>query len=294
MILFVSGRCDIPAFFSEWFMNRIEAGFVDVRNPYYEKQVSRIYFEDVDAFVFCTKNPIPLLPFLHQIEKPILFHITLTAYHHDVEVNVIDKKKIIESIKQLSSLISQEFIYVRYDPIFVNEKYTVEYHIKAFERLCECLDGFVKHIIISFLDDYKNVRHHQKDLKVKELQENDIERIGKAFGESARKHGMSVQTCAEELNLTEYGFIQSDCMSKEIMFNLTGKMFKKGNIRGNQCGCVKTADIGVYNSCPHRCRYCYANYEEKRIQWNMKNHDKNSSLLIGHLKEDDVIKVRKK
>lgn len=73
MILNVSGRTDIVAFYSKWFLSRYKEGFVDVRNPFYPKKVSRIYFSDVDAIVFCTKNPLPILKNLRTITKPILF-----------------------------------------------------------------------------------------------------------------------------------------------------------------------------------------------------------------------------
>ena len=94
MILFVSGRCDIPAFYSEWFFHRLEAGFVDVRNPYNEHQISRIRLSDdvVDCILFCTKDPRPMLPRLKEIPFPYLFHVTLTGYHSDIEPGVRDRK----------------------------------------------------------------------------------------------------------------------------------------------------------------------------------------------------------
>ena len=126
MILNVSGRTDIVAFYTPWFINRLKEGFVDVRNPFNESQVSRIYFSDVDAIVFCTKNPRPIIPYLKDIKKPILFHVTLTGYHKDIEVNVKDKKSIINSLDQIKDIVGIENLYVRYDPIFLNHKYTLE------------------------------------------------------------------------------------------------------------------------------------------------------------------------
>ena len=159
MILNVSGRTDVVAFYSEWFMNRYSAGYVDVRNPFNPKLVSRIYFDDVDAIMFCTKNPMPIIDKLKLINKPILFHVTLTPYKRDIEPNVPDKLEVINAIKKISSIIGSDNVYVRYDPIFISEKYPVSYHIKAFDRVCELLSGFVKHIIVSFVDDYKKFRN---------------------------------------------------------------------------------------------------------------------------------------
>ena len=71
MIIFASGRTDIPAFYSEWFINRIRAGFVDVRNPYVPQKVTRYRLEPkiVDCLVFCTKNPKPLIPYLDELKN---------------------------------------------------------------------------------------------------------------------------------------------------------------------------------------------------------------------------------
>ncbi len=143
MILNVSGRTDIVAFYTPWFINRLKEGFVDVRNPFYPKKVSRIYFDDVDLFVFCTKNPLPILPYLKDFRKPILFHVTLTPYKQDIEPNVIEKKKVIQGIKEIAELIGIEHVYVRYDPILLNDKYDISYHKKAFFKMCSLLTGYV-------------------------------------------------------------------------------------------------------------------------------------------------------
>ena len=131
MILNVSGRTDIVAFYSEWFINRYREGFVDVRNPFYPKSVSRIFFSDVDMIVFCTKNPIPLIDFLPKINIPVIFQVTLTPYKKDIEPNVISKEKIISAIKKISNIIGSENVYVRYDPVFLSDKYNLDYHVKA-------------------------------------------------------------------------------------------------------------------------------------------------------------------
>ena len=295
MILNVSGRTDIAAFYTPWFMNRYHEGFVDVRNPFYPKLVSRIYFSDVDAIMFCTKNPIPILPYLEKIDKPKIFHITLTPYLKDIETHVPDKVKIIEAIKQVSTMLGSEYTYVRYDPVFINDKYTIDYHIKMFERMCKQLEGYITHIIISFLDDYKNVRKNLKILNPKVLTREDYKKIGENFANIAKEHHMTVQTCFEEENLVEYGFIKEECLGIELAKKLTGKeKFKKWKARtGGKCNCVEMVDIGVYNTCSHFCKYCYANYDEKKVKENIKKHDKNSSLIIGNLEPDDIIKIRK-
>ena len=294
MVLNVSGRTDIVAFYSDWFMNRIKEGFVDVRNPFNKKLVSRIYFEDVDLILFCTKNPIPILDKIEKINKPILFHVTLTPYKRDIEVNVPPKGKIIKAIKKLSNIIGKDNICVRYDPIFISDEYTLDYHIRNFDKLCTLLNGYVKTIIVSFIDDYKNVRKNMKSIRYRNFTENDYKTIGESFSLSAKKNNMTVQTCFEERNLTEYGFKKGECLSHTLAFKLTGKTnFKSWTARkGGNCNCVQMVDIGAYNTCSHFCKYCYANYDEKMVKENVIKHDKNSSLLIGKLEDDDIVKRR--
>ena len=295
MILMVSGRTDIVAFYTKWFINRYNEGYVDVRNPFYPKNVSRIYFQDVDAILFCTKNPLPIIKHLDKIDKPIHFHVTITPYKEDIEPNVPSKKNIIEAIKKISSIIGIDNTVIRYDPIFLSDKYNLEYHKKAFEKLCSMLDGYVNKIIISFLDDYKNVRKNRHILKYQELTENDYKEIGLFFSSIAKSHNMIVQTCFEEHNLIEYGFKKGECLSHELAYKLTGKIYKKWTARkGGKCNCVEMVDIGSYNSCNHLCKYCYANYDENIVHKNYQSHNPNSSLLIGNLEKDDIIKIRNK
>ena len=295
MILFASGRTDIPAFYSNWFINRVKAGFVDVRNPFNQKLVSRIYFSDVDLIMFCSKNPLPMINKLDILKVPVLFHVTITPYGKDVEPNIPDKRLIIEGVKKLSLVLGIDNVVVRYDPIFLSDKYNVDYHIRAFDKLCKNLNGYVNKIIVSFMDEYKNVRSNKNILKYRAFTREDYKKIGEAFSKSAHDNGMSVQTCFEDNDLTQYGFVKGECLSHELAYILTGKKFKSSNVRKEKkCECVQMVDIGYYNSCMHMCKYCYANYDEKAVSSNFERHDDNSSLLIGSIQSDDVIKVRKK
>ena len=295
MILNVSGRTDIVAFYSKWFIKRYQEGYVDVRNPFYPKLVSRIYFKDVDLIVFCTKNPKPIIPFLKYIKQPIIFHVTITPYKKDIEPYVPSKKEVINLVKEISKIIPKEYLYIRYDPVFLSNKYNLDYHIKAFDRLCTLLDGYVSKIIISFLDNYKNVQNNLRYLQVKNFSDEDYKKLGLNFSKIAKEHHIIVQTCGEKKDLVEYGFIKDECLSRSLAYKLTGKNFPRWQARNNKnCNCANMVDIGSYNSCLHLCKYCYANYDESSIRANVLQHDVNSSLLIGNLNNDDIIKIRRK
>ena len=293
MILNVSGRTDIVAFYTPWFMNRYKEGYLDVRNPFNSKLVSRINFSNVDLILFCTKNPLPIIDRIKEIDKPIIFHVTLTPYKKDIEPYVIDKRLVIEGIKRLSGILGSDNVVVRYDPIFLSDSYTLMYHIRAFDKMCKLLKGYVKKVVVSFLDDYKNVRYNMRYSRLMAFTEEDYKQIGLNFSRSALENGMSVQTCFEERNLVNYGFTRGECLSLSLAEKITGKKPKKWKARGKKgCNCAEMVDVGVYNTCKHFCKYCYANYDEKMVNDNTLRHDVNSSLLIGRIDIDDVIKPR--
>ena len=282
MIINASGRTDIVAYYMDWFVNRWNEGYFDVRNPFNPKLVSRIFVSDVDMIVFCTKNPLPLLDTIHVFSVPIQLQVTITGYFKDMEPQVPDKGEIIACVQKLSSYLGKENVCVRYDPILLNSKYNVDYHVRAFNKLCAMLKGYVSKMIVSFVDDYKNVRNNHLDYH--EPSNEEYLKLKEAF----EKNDMKIVSCME--NKYHIGD-EKDCSIK-YAFERTGKLFKEWKAR--DCHCVNMVDVGAYNSCLHGCKYCYANFDSKQIVSNYKMHDVNSSLLIGHLNLDDQVKIRRK
>lgn len=267
MIINASGRTDICAFYSKWFIDKIEKGFVDVKNPFFPNLIKRIYLnkENIDAIVFCTKNPIPMIKYMNKLQDYFtIFHVTITPYKSDIEPNVKNKNNIIKSVIYLSNLIGKGRIFLRYDPIIINEKYSVEYHAKAFERLIKVLGKYVNRVIISFVDIKKNTRNHN----IRELSLEEIYLIADLFGKIGKKYNVIIQMCAEKYDLSKYGIINESCLSPVIFYNLTGKIVKDKNKNRINCNCIKSIDIGFYNSCMHLCKYCYANYDECNVKNN--------------------------
>ncbi|MGO5330563.1 DUF1848 family protein [Holdemanella porci] len=284
MIINASGRTDIVAYYMNWFVNRWNEGYFDVRNPFNLKLVSRIFVSDVDMIVFCTKNPLPLLDTIHLFSVPIQLQVTITGYFKDMEPQVPDKGEIIACVQKLSSYLGKENVCVRYDPILLNSKYDVDYHIRAFNKLCTILKGYVSKMIVSFVDDYKNVRNNHLDYH--EPSNEEYLKLKEAF----EKNDMKIVSCME--NKYHIGDEKDCCISIKYAFERTGKFFKEWKAR--DCHCVNMVDVGAYNSCLHGCKYCYANFDSKKIVSNYKMHDVNSSLLIGHLNLDDQVKIRRK
>ena len=296
MILFASGRTDIPAFYSEWFANRVRAGFVDVRNPYWQQNVTRYVLDPkvVDCLVFCTKNPAPILPFLDEFSRfGIYFFVTITPYEEDIEPNVPQKSRVIESFIELSQKIGKDRICWRYDPIFIDSKYTVAAHIREFKKMCALLSPWTERCIISFVDLYAKTKKNFPELK--EVSEADQRFIAGSFSRIAGEFGIKIESCAEKNDLSVYGIKPGECVSAGLLENITGSHLlkhEKQNLR-KHCACLPMRDIAHYNSCPHLCRYCYANYDEKTVQKNYAMHDPESSFLIGGAKPGDIVKIAK-
>lgn len=294
MIYNLSGRTDLIAFYYPWLINRLQAGFVDVRHPFDQHRVLRYSLkpEDVDAFVICTKNPLPLLRQPEPFQPyAVLLQVTITPYGKDLEPNVPRKKEIIEALRPLAGLFGRENLAVRYDPIIVNQKYTLAQHEKSFEHLIGLLHDVVNTFIISFVDEYQNTKKHH----IQALTPAEIAYLGCAFGRIAQKYGVRVQTCGEAVDLSQVGIVRGNCIDPVDLARLTGKKLDwvKEKPKRPACHCADYRDIGAYNCCLHFCRYCYANYDEDQIWQRYRQHRPQSSLLIGELAADDeVIVVR--
>ena len=296
MILNTGLRTDIPGFFSEWFYNRIDDGFVYVRNPYAKNQIYsyRLDPELIDCIIFCTKNPKPMFENLEKIDKfNQYWHITITPYEKEIEPNVPPMNDVLESFKYLSKKLGKENVTLRYDPIFINEKYTLEKHIESFEYIINSLSGYTTEAIISFIDLYEKTKRNFP--KAREVTKDERLKLGKEFAQIGKKNNITIKTCVEGTELDKFGIDSSGCMTKEVIERAINKNLNipKQKARNGECYCLLNNDIGEYNTCAHGCLYCYANSNKKLVKRNLKLHDPKSPILIGEIKEDDIIKEMK-
>ena len=292
MIINTGQRTDIPGFYAEWFANRLKEGFVCVRNPYNEKQVSRYRLDPlvVDAIGFCTKNPAPMFPHMDLLKDfGQYWFVSITSYGRDIEPNVKDKHQLIRDFQHLSGLVGVDSIGWRYDPILLSEKYTIDYHINAFAQIAEALDGYTKTAVISFIDLYPKVRRNFPEAR--EVSPADRITLGKELIAIAKKHHMVVKPCAEGEDLAPFGADCSGCMKLSDYEKAIGARLiapKKKGARA-ECACYLSCDIGAYNTCKHLCRYCYANAEQTLVMELSRQHDPTSPFLIGNYRPDDQI-----
>lgn len=299
MILSVSRRTDIPSYYSEWFFNRIKEGFVYVRNPMNEYQVSKINItpEVVDCIVFWTKNPKPMLDRLEELKGyDYYFQFTLTGYGKDVEQNIPHKReKMIPIFRELAQKIGPERVIWRYDPIIFTEKYTPEYHLKAFEQIATALTGYTRKCVISFVDIYAKNKKNMELLNVYELDKAELLAFAKKLSKIASKNEIVIGSCAESIDLTECGIEHNSCIDKDLIESIIGcklKVVKDKNQR-KECGCVESVEIGTYNTCKNGCKYCYANHSAESVITNCSKYDPQSPILCGVLGEKDKITERR-
>ncbi len=292
MIISTGMRTDIPAFYSKWLVNRINAGFVYVRNPYNEHQITKYNLtpDVVDCICFCTKNPIPMLPYLEEIKKFNQFwFVTITAYDTDFEPYVPNKEDVISAFKTISGIVGPDGISWRYDPIFFSEKYNKQTHIEQFKKIAKALNGYTKCCVISFLDLYEKVTKNAPELH--RPNKNEQMELVAELVKIAKENGMIIRTCCEDSALAKVGADVSGCQTKEVIEQATGIKLNPPNKKNARhiCNCLLGQDIGAYNTCGHLCKYCYANSDKFTIINNMKLHNPNSPLLIGDVGEEDKI-----
>lgn len=300
MIVSASRRTDIPAFYSEWFFNRLREGYVLVRNPMNPHRISRISLKPdvVDGIVFWTKNPAPMLERLDGLsEYPYYFQLTLNPYGKDVESMVPSKGEVLlPAFRSLAEKIGKERVLWRYDPILFSEKYTMEYHLRYFQLLASKLAGFTELCTVSFLDFYRNTAARVRPLGlIRPTPAQEVELIGH-FAGIARESGIKLRACAEDVNFEKLGVRRACCVDAERLGRLGScchLAVRKDRNQRPLCGCDESVDIGAYHTCAHGCLYCYANSSPTRAQSNFAAHDPCSPLLFGHVGNGDVVGVPK-
>ena len=295
MIISASRRTDLPAYYSDWLYERLRQGEVLVRNPMNPRRVSRVSLrpEDVDGLVFWTKNPAPMLGRLAQLDGyAYYFQFTLTAYGPDVEPHVQTKEKTAEcAFKRLSEAIGPGRVVWRYDPIFLSEGYTFDDHLRSFAALAQRLQGYSDTCVISVLDFYRGTAKHMAGLGLNPFLPARQEAMAAALAEIAGAYGFSLESCAEQLELAQYGIRHGRCIDPERLGRILRCPLRPEKEKNQRpaCGCAPSVDIGAYDTCPGGCLYCYADHGRTRAA----RCDPASPLLLDTLGPRDIVSDRK-
>lgn len=293
-IISASRRTDIPAFYSEWFMNRIRAGYCTTVNPYNPKQVSRVSLKsaDVRAIVFWTRNPQPLmkhLPELDNLGYKYYFLYTLIGYPRQIDPASPPLENAVDNFQKLSRLIGKEKVIWRYDPLLLSNLTPLKWHIKQTSRLIAELCGYTERMLTSVITPYRKTVTRMKTEPGGNFtflpDAFDVRAYGDIFrhiADKAREAGIFPQSCAEPTDLSACGISPAKCIDDELLARITGERcpYIKDPGQRKACRCVASKDIGATNSCLFGCPYCYATRSFTLAQKNFERHDPLSSSLL--------------
>lgn len=292
MILSVSRRTDIPCRYAEWFIGRVREGFALCRNPRRPSQVSRIPLTPgcVDAIVFWTKDPGPLLPYLDELEAHgfrFCFQLTLTPYGREIEPGLRGKREILADVRRLGERVGRRGLVWRYDPVFFTPAYTPAWHERAFSSLCREMAPLTDQVTISFLDEYRGMR--RSGLRAPTAQE--AERFAAFAGKTAAAAGLQIRACSEQGDYSRFGILPAACIDAERLQEIAGAPLRLTRDAGQRerCGCCKSVDLGAYNTCPNGCVYCYADYSPDLLLRSLARYRPESPLLCDELLPTDTV-----
>ena len=297
MIISASRRTDIPALYSDWFINRLASGYLYVKNPMNRMQVTKLVLspENVDCIVFWTKNPAPMIDKINLLKNfHYYFHFTITAYDSVIEKNIPEKKTLIETFIRLSDIVGPDRLIWRYDPVFFTGEYNQAKHLNIFEQFAKKLSGYTRTCTFSYLTPYNKCRRnmHHLQYSVPEIQQGIT--FAGTLNSIAESQKITLKSCAMSREFSDTGIVQGRCIDPELIEKISGQKInhrKDVNQREN-CMCASSVDIGAYNTCTNGCIYCYANYDSLKAIKNHEVHNPKSELLYGYLSGDEKISVR--
>lgn len=290
MIVSASYRTDIPAFYPDWFLRRLDAGFALVRNPYSARPyVVDLRPQRVSGIVFWTRNFAPLLNHLGRLRsfaRPFVVQFTITAYPRALEPAVIEPDRAIAQVRRLAVEVHPLCPVWRYDPILLTSLTGRDFHIENFSRLACALQGATGEVVISFAQIYQKSRRNLNAYAARHgfswQDPPDAWKLSLTaeLASIARHHGLELTVCAQPQYLAP-GAAEARCIDAIRLSRIAGEPIaapRKGNRPG--CACFESRDIGDYDTCPHGCCYCYAVRHRRAALARYRTHDPASPSLL--------------
>jgi len=309
LIISASRSTDIPAFYSEWLLKRLEAGYVKWVNPFNQK-AEYVSLKNARVFVFWSKNPEPLIEHLPEFDrKGIGYYVqfTLNDYEKEgFEPNLPPLEKRIATFKKLSQTIGKKKVIWRFDPLILGGNLNLKALLEKIKKVGGEIHSFTEKLVFSFADIaiYQRVKNNLKRARFswEEWREDLMQEMAKGIMELNSQWGLRVSTCAEKIDLKRFGITPNKCIDDELMKDLfpddnelmdflgfQNSLFPGQKLRcapkdpGQRpnCGCIISKDIGQYNTCPHQCVYCYANSSPSLVKKNFTRHKPNNDAIIS-------------
>lgn len=292
MILSIDFRTDIPAFYSEWIVNRFKEGFLYFRNPAVPSTIHKVILDKqhIEGIIWCSKDYLPILHDLDNIVNkfPSIFHYTITGYDKNIEPGVPPLDQSIYVFKELSERYGKERVIWRYDPIFITDNYDIDKHLSTFSIISRELALYTDRVVINFISMYEKVKRHMPDLK--EVYYDDKLFIVKKLLQISKARNLKLQTCGNGLQFKDLEGVEVTGCLDEHALNIMG-IYPKSRTTASSWGCLcyPNTSIGEYNTCLHKCKYCYASADFDKCDENYSKHDPKSPLLIGWPRGDENI-----
>jgi hypothetical protein len=292
VLISASYRTDIPAFYGDWFRNRLRAGFCRVVNPYGgpPSRVS-LHPQDVDGFVFWTKNLGPFLPHLAEVRErgcPFVVQYTIDGYPRSLEYAVVDPEKSIEHARRVADEYGPRVMVWRYDTIVFSSATPRDFHLRNFERLAAALTGVTDEVVISFAQIYRKTRTNMNaaadlfNFTWNDPEDEEKVSLSRDLAACARARGMRLTVCSQERFLGA-GIEAARCIDAGRIEDIAGRPIR-ARVKGNrpECACHESRDIGEYDTCPHGCVYCYAVRTRALARRRFQEHDPEGEFLCAH------------
>jgi len=289
-IISASRRTDIPAFYADWFMNRIRAGFCEVHNPITGNRYRvGLKPEEVETIVFWTRNPVPLMKYLPDLESMgyrYYFQYTILGYPREIDPGSPPLDEAIGTFAELSERIGKERMVWRYDPILFSNVTPFEWHVDRISGVSGKIGNYAGRLVISIIDSYRKSvpRMHASGFRLDDgaFEAKTYEGLLEWIGREMKNIGLPVFTCAEEIDLSRCCIAHGRCIDNELIGRISGGAipYVKDPGQREKCGCTKSRDIGENNTCLFGCKYCYATSDFTLAENNFKRHDKNSPSII--------------
>ena len=293
MLISASYKTDIPAFYGEWFMNRFDAGYCLMQNPY-NGRMSRIDLsrEAVDGFVFWTKNLGPFLPQLNEVHRrgfPFMVQYTINGYPRALEVSVLEAAKAAEHVRQVSDQFGHETVVWRYDTILLSSLTPVAFHLENFGRIAESLRRYTNECVISFAQIYRKTKRNldraasEENFSWREPMATERQTLLRSLLRTAKANGMVLTICSQPEFAGE-GTEEAHCIDAQRLSRIAGRTIT-AKLHGMRetCGCYQSKDIGDYDTCPHGCVYCYAVQNREVAKRRFAEHDPRGEALVSRL-----------
>jgi hypothetical protein len=291
MLISASYKTDIPAFYGDWFMNRLDAGYCLMRNPY-NGRVTRVDLtrDTVDGFVFWTKNLGPFISRLNEIYRrgyPFMAQYTINGYPRALEVSVLEAESAAEHVQQVSDRFGRDAIVWRYDTILISSLTPVKFHLENFARIAESLYGYTNECVISFAQIYRKTKRNldraaaAEHFTWRDPTSEERRTILRSLLKSAASNGMKLTVCSQP-EYAHDGVEEAHCIDAQRLSRIAGRTIT-AKLKGmrDTCGCYQSKDIGDYDTCPHGCVYCYAVQSRELAKKRYARHDPASELLFA-------------